>query len=197
MDVSTIPGLSETQKAHMGGNYTTTINLFQKNFNDDAQTAKYTMFNVFPTEVSPIQFDYSSQGQVQEFTVNFSYSYFTLETLKGKEGNFIDTLVGKFTDAAQNVVNGALSSLAGGINSFISDSAGDSLNKLNDWAKGLTTDIIPQQTQNTSRDLVSGGLDTSNFGASLEDAVEEQSGKALKEYNSIKTSVSNTIKGWF
>jgi len=44
--------------------------------NEALQT--YNLFGCFPTEVSAIDLSYDSQDQIEEFTVNISYQYFTV-----------------------------------------------------------------------------------------------------------------------
>lgn len=187
--------IKEWQRAHLKNGYTTTIMIFQKDFDDKAQTAKYILHNVFPTEVSPVQYSYEQQGQIQEFTVTFSYSYFTSEVMKGRSGNFIDTLVGKFKSGAANLVQGAMGAVAAGINNFIGDAVGDSLGKLNDWAKGLSTDIIPPKTSTTSKDLVSGGLGAKfQAGVSSMEQAAEDAGKSV---SSAMSSAKKMAAGAF
>lgn len=191
MDVSTLPGVGETQRMHnRKKNYTTTIILYQRNFDDDTDTAVYHMHNVFPIEVSPIQYGYDQQGQIQEFTVTFAYSYFTMSTMKGRAGNFIDTLVDKFKSGVSDLVNGAMSKVADGINGFVKDATGDTLNKLNDWANGLTKDFIPSGG-NTSKDLVSGGLPPQFMGPGVMDSIAASAGKSIDSITNAASSMFN------
>ena len=44
---------------------------------------QYTLVHCFPTNVSPIDLAYDSNDQIEEFTVEWQYSYFTAERSKG------------------------------------------------------------------------------------------------------------------
>lgn len=60
--------------------YNITCFLEQRDFDGDRPTAIYEIFNVFPTEVSAVSWDYSNIGAVQEFTVTFACSHFKLHS---------------------------------------------------------------------------------------------------------------------
>ena len=47
----------------------------------------YQLHHCFPTNVSPIELAYDSNDQIEEFTVEWQYSYFT--AAKGKGGSTI------------------------------------------------------------------------------------------------------------
>jgi len=191
MDVTTVADVSETQRIHSAGSYTTDIKLYQLNFDGDDTTAMYNMYNVYPIEISPVQYSYDAVGQVQEFTVTFAYSYYTLSALRGREGNFIDTLVGKFQDASKAIVDGALTNLAEGINGFVSDAIGDSLGKLNNWAGGLSSDVTPPKTDALMRDLTKGGVPTKYSPNSIfSEAAKSSSNSA----NGFGTAVEQALK---
>jgi hypothetical protein len=40
---------------------------------------QYTLLHCFPTNVSPIDLAYDSNDQIEEFTVEWQYSYFTAQ----------------------------------------------------------------------------------------------------------------------
>lgn len=44
----------------------------------------YRLFGCFPTEVSAIDLSYDTQDQIEEFTVNLSYQYFTVGPLEAQ-----------------------------------------------------------------------------------------------------------------
>lgn len=113
-----VKGLELTQKKH-AEKYGTDITLYQKNFDNDQDTALYKLYNVFPTEVSTVEYSSESLGQIQEFTVTFAYSHYNSAVIKGGAGNFIDDLIDKgmavvgdtiddLMNAAGEVVNSAL-----------------------------------------------------------------------------------------
>lgn len=191
--------LNDTRRLHAQRGYTTTIKLYQKDFEDTTSTAEYTLFNVYPTEVTPVQYSYDGTGQIQEFTVTFAYSYFTMGILKGGAGNFIDTLVGKFKDASKSLVDGVIGNLSNSINSFVKDAVGDTLNKLNDWASGLSTDIMSSFSDKAFGDLVEGGTGQTGMVNGIYNEVVLQAG-AVSNYLSSKLSavqgqVSGAVQG--
>lgn len=187
--------LKDTQVRHAQAGYTTTIKLYQRDFDDTTDTAEYTLFHVFPTEVSPIQYSYDSTGQVQEFTVTFAYSHFTMGILKGQAGNFIDTLVGKLKDSAKSLVNDAISGLSNSINSFVKDAVGDTMNKLNDWAKGLSTDMLPEMGNKLFGDLVNGGTGPAGNTGSIYKEVVAQAGAVNSYLSSKLSSIQGQVNG--
>jgi len=178
--------LDETRIKHGQSGYTTTIKLYQRDFDDTTNTAEYTLYHVYPTEVSPIQYSYDSTGQIQEFTVTFAYSHFSMGILKGTAGNFVDTLIGKFKDASKAMVNGMIGGLSNSINSFVKDAVGDTMNKLNDWAKGLSTDILPQMKDKMFGDLVNGGEGKASMNGGIYKEVVSQA-------SAVKGMLSNKL----
>jgi len=187
--------LNETRKQHAQRGYTTTIKLYQKDFEDTTETAEYTLFNVYPTEVTPIQYSYDSTGQIQEFTVTFAYSYFTMGIHKGGAGNFIDTLIGKFKDASKALVDGVIGGLSNSINSFVKDATGDTLNKLNDWAKGLSTDILPSMSDKSFGDMVEGGTGPTGMATGIYNEVVQQAGAVGNYLSSKLSAVQGQVSG--
>ncbi len=151
-------GLEMLQITHEEG-YVSSIDIYQKNFDDDYSTAKYSLYNVFPIEVSPIQTNYESVGQTQEFTVTFSYSHFKMEVLKGPKGNFIDEYVGKIQDAAKSYIDQTLNDLGDSINSFVADAIGNGSNEVSDDQAGLTKNTSNSSTTNINkaRESIHGG----------------------------------------
>ena len=187
--------LNDTRKLHAQRGYTTTIKLYQKDFDDNNSTAEYTLFNIYPTEVTPIQYSYDGTGQIQEFTVTFAYSYFTMNVMKGGAGNFIDTLVGKFKDASKSLVDGVIGGLSNSINSFVKDAVGDTLNKLNDWASGLSADILPGMTDKAFGDLVEGGTGQTGMVSGIYNEVVLQAGAVSNYLSSKLSAVQGQVSG--
>lgn len=110
-----VAGLTAQQQKNLAG-YTGAINLFQKNFNNDQDTAHYTLLNCFPIEVSAVEYSAESVGQVQEFTVTFAYTHYVMSVVKGKDGNFIDQFVDNAIAQATGIFNQgfeAIGNLAG------------------------------------------------------------------------------------
>ena len=94
-----------TQMAHATSGYTSTIKLYQTAFEGEDKTACYTLYNAFPVEVSELEYSAENVGQVQEFTVSFAYSHYTLEVEKGGAGNFVENLVSSAMGEVQGAVN--------------------------------------------------------------------------------------------
>jgi len=157
-DISTEPNLKDTQLKHFSRGYTTTINLHQRDFDDSTNTSEYNLYNVFPIEVSPVQASYEAVGTIQEFTVTFAYSYFQMKTVKGSAGNFIDILVGKYKDAGSSFIGEKTLALGKSINDMASDNTGDTLNKLNEWARGTKIELPFAATTDSIKSMVSGGV---------------------------------------
>lgn len=44
---------------------------------------QYTLHNAWPTNIGPIELDWASNDNVEEFSVNFSYDYFTNDKIEG------------------------------------------------------------------------------------------------------------------
>lgn len=126
-DTSEVANLQSTQKKHYNDgdlNYTTTAYVFQRNFDDDQNTAIYELYNIFPTSISSGTYSADAVGQVLEFTVTFSYSYYTMKVIKSSEtGTFIDSLI----DKGVNAVTGAAQDIIGATQDALADLASDAI----------------------------------------------------------------------
>jgi len=136
LNPSDTKSVRETQISHNAHGYTQTAYIYQRDFEDARDTAKYTLFNVYPTEISPVQVSYESRGELLEFTCTFTYSHYSMETIQGSQGNFIDQAVGKAFDAANGIIDGAVSKIQDAIGGFASDMFGNA-SKLGDLASGM------------------------------------------------------------
>lgn len=103
--------VNNAQMTNWLGGYTSLIRIAQLDFNGGQDTVIYNLYNCFPKSVSGINLDYSNQGPVLEFTVEFSYSHFDSFTTKSPLGNFIDEI--------KNKTLGAISSIAGEVKNTI------------------------------------------------------------------------------
>ena len=124
--------VTSTRSKHVStNNYTTEICLFQQNFNDTDQTAKYILHNVFPTEVGSVQLSSEGPGNLLEFTVTFSFSYFDLEIMKGSQGNFIssamENLKNSIAQAGQEIIGSINNEISNQVNSFLKASGVEEL----------------------------------------------------------------------
>lgn len=124
--------------------YTNMLTIVQLDFDASQSTAVYTLYNVFPKSITPVESDYSEVGKIQEYTVEFSYSHFDIQVIKGSEGTYIDGLKDKLLGAVEGVIQkgkdaaiDALSDVIGGakdaadssgVTGFF-ESAGDAVEK--------------------------------------------------------------------
>jgi hypothetical protein len=73
--------------SHVGNTRTPTTNAYfsvaqvqQLSVANDDVLKTYTFYNLFPTEVSDISVGYDQNDSIEEFSVNFSYAYWTSNT---------------------------------------------------------------------------------------------------------------------
>ena len=85
----------------------TSIHIYQLNYEMESEIAVYSMWNCFPTNISDIEVSYDSVNQVETFTVDFSFSHFTINELKSNSGNLTDILI-------QDGILGLVGSIASG-----------------------------------------------------------------------------------
>lgn len=63
------------------------ITVTQMGRDGNTRLKEYTLHNAWPTSVGPIELDWSSNDQIEEFSVNFSYDYFTNDKIEGMSVN--------------------------------------------------------------------------------------------------------------
>lgn len=95
---------AQNDNADLG--YTTTMTIYQMDFEARRNTVAYHMRYAFPKSVSMVEVDYSLVGTVLEFTVEFSYAYFDTENMTSEKGNFVDEMKDKAMKAAKGFVSG-------------------------------------------------------------------------------------------
>ena len=177
--------VASTKKKHSSlEDYTKDICIYQQNFEDTSQTARYILHNVFPIEVSAVQVSAEGPGQLLEFTVTFSFSYFDLDVVKGSAGNFIDGVFNRLQSAIQSgagtILDALNSRLNTEINNFMSASGLSNLQSTIDEA--LNGRFIEQSASEIA-DLIKGTNSSYSPGAWL--------GAALSAVSSvIKSSLS-------
>jgi hypothetical protein len=124
--------------AKKDSSYTREMKITQKNFNGDTDVVEYTLHNVFPKSVSAVDVDYSAVGTILEYTVEFSYSHFTVKLAPGSETesktiadgirenvtNQIDKVVEKTKDDLKNATSKYLFS-EGGFSKTVSNVVND------------------------------------------------------------------------
>ncbi len=72
-------------------NYKSEINVIQYGKNGQSPLREYTLIGAFPTVISPIDLDWNSTDQIENFTVTFEYDYWLptkqkeLNVYNGKE----------------------------------------------------------------------------------------------------------------
>ena len=99
---------AKKEREQNSSGYTSEIKIFQQNFNDTDSTAEYTLHNVFPTEMSPVQISAENPGNVLEFSVTFAYSHYTLDVLDSSKGSFIDKMIDKLKNGVTSMVSNAI-----------------------------------------------------------------------------------------
>lgn len=168
-DVREIPGLSDTQKAN-NTYYTSNIHLFQRNFDNTQITAQYYLHNVFPTEISAVEYSAESLGQVQEFTVTFAYSYYEMAVVKGDAGNFIDQFVDRAIQLGEDILEGGLAT----VGDLAADAIGGSAAKLKaalDIDVGSLLEKGLQTAKQTSEQIARGA---NSMRKTFEDSINEK-----------------------
>lgn len=119
----------------MGLNYTGTIHIDQLNFDLDAQTTKYSIYNVFPIAVTQVDTDYTAVGSILEFTVTFAYTHFETNAQK-KEKNIIDQIV----DLGKNKIEQEIDDLKEKVTSTLEGYLKEKITAL-DNAFGITEEL--------------------------------------------------------
>lgn len=160
MNDTEIPNLRDTKiDLHgAGAYYFSDIIIWQSDFEEKTQTAKYTLKHAFPTAISPIQTTYEGASLVQEFTVTFAFSHFIVENTKGSSDNFIDSSISAANDIAQATINSATSALTSATDTLVNDTIGAANGQLNSWMSGMSKDIISQSTTSVQDSLNKGGV---------------------------------------
>lgn len=105
------------------------VHLFQLNYELDKDTVAYSLFNAFPTSVSEIDVSSDTQSEVETFTVDFSYSHFSVNQISGvgltsddiaqQLKNAAQSIANTFVKQVKNVVGGAVDALIGKALDFI------------------------------------------------------------------------------
>ena len=111
------------QGHNFANGYSTTAQIIQLDFDGSQQTAVYELYNVFPKSIQMIDADYSAVGALQEFQVEFSYSYYISKSSKGALGGFVDGIKDDLMEVANGIVGSVKQQLtnvvADGINAIV------------------------------------------------------------------------------
>ena len=97
--------IDRAQASNEANGYTSMLTINQLDFHGNESTAEYRLYNVFPKSVSSIDIDYSTVGEILEFTVEFGYSYYDLLMQKNDDGTFADELKSKGIEKIQTGVS--------------------------------------------------------------------------------------------
>jgi hypothetical protein len=147
-----VNGLADAQRYNNDNRYTGSGKVVQKNFNNDQDTAVYTLYNMYPVATSAVEYSADAVGQVQEFTVTFAYSHYVMEVIKGDAGNFIDGLIDGTIDIATGFVDSALQDISNLASDALGSVAGSLLNNLNyDTGYKTATEISEQLSGSFSK----------------------------------------------
>lgn len=95
------------------GTYTSLIKIAQLDFTGGQETIVYTLYDCFPKSVSSVNVDYSNQGPILEFTVEFVYSYYDSVVTKTILGSLVDELKGKTLGVVSSIIGGAKNQISG------------------------------------------------------------------------------------
>lgn len=183
--------------------YGVDVFIHQFNFDGSNVTATCILHNVFPTEISSVQYDYESIGKVQEFTVTFAYSHYNTLLVDSSTGkNLVDKLVDSFKAGATGLASKLLSaakdkilgSLTGGLSGLMDSSLGKKLvskaeelsEELGDPNKMLDKIVLPGK-------LLSGGIGTalSGVGDMASSALSGVGGMASSALSGVSTAVGS------
>ena len=81
------------EMAKQSNQYTSELQIEQKDFHGEETTSVYILHNAFPKSVSSVDVDYSSTGSILEFTVEFSYSHYSVVSSSQVNTNQIESAV--------------------------------------------------------------------------------------------------------
>jgi hypothetical protein len=105
---------NKTQIDGKGSNYTSSIFLYQTDFDNAKSTAQYELKNAFPIAVSDVQFNSESAGTISEFTCTFAYSHYIFTSIPvDDDSNFIDNALAALGDLASAGVDSLISGATG------------------------------------------------------------------------------------
>lgn len=107
------------QQGRNSSRYTNTITIVQLDFDGTQTTAIYTLYNAFPKNITQVESDYSEVGKIQEYTVEFSYSHFDIQTVKGANGTFVDGVKARLLGAIEGVIQKGKDAAANAIGDLI------------------------------------------------------------------------------
>lgn len=97
------------------------IGVYQLDYELSKNLVVYILANVYPTNVGDVELSYDGINQVETFTVEFAYTHFEIQNLKGG-GLTASDISSLIKNTAQNILNG------------IFDAAGEFVsNKINDF----------------------------------------------------------------
>lgn len=183
------PEIKKTIAKHAMNGYSKDISLYQINFEESEQTAKYTIYNVFPTEVGAISLD-SETGELITFTVTFAYSHFDLDVLKGEAGNFVGGFMSQLKDASANMITNIAGMLSSELNSFLDKSGINGLAQtITNFPGKVMTSVTSAFTQSFSEALGLGMTGSSpKFSGSFNSAISNLA-TGINEVLSVGTSV--------
>lgn len=201
------PTSQETQAraVHNTTGYTKDIAIYQLDFQGTNQLARYTLYNVFPIEVQPVQVQMDSPGNVEELTVTFSYSHYQLETLKGSSGAFMDELVAKIQGELYGAGSSILGALGEEVSGFLSDvGLGSMLEGASDLKQTILDSINLEQSTEYIKELIHGYNPmyqiepfVSQGVSTLKGIVSDISDTAKSLFNSAKSEVQDAVQGVF
>lgn len=97
--------------------YDTNLIIRQLDFSGDSDKGKmeYTLHHCFPKSVSAVDVDYTAVGTILEFTVEFSYAYYTTTNNTDDAGTFIEEKRQDIVNEIEGLADTAGETIAGAI----------------------------------------------------------------------------------
>lgn len=132
----------------VGDGYTSTLRIAQMDFNGSDETIIYELYHCFPKSVSAIDVDYSSVGTISEFTVEFSYAYYTSKKAETSLLSIAEDLktssymaISNLTASAKQRVSSAFNNLTGRAISSLHSEFNSSKKAFSEAADNMSTKI--------------------------------------------------------
>lgn len=171
--------LEHNIQAHARSGYTKDISLYQINFEETEQTAKYTIYNVFPTEIGAITLD-SESPELETFTVTFAFSHFDLDTMKGSAGNFVGGFMSQLKGASASIINKITGTLSAEVDKFLNNSG---INAMSDAITDFPGKILKSASESFSE----------SFSEALQNGLTSDGTSFTSGFTSVISNISTGI----
>jgi len=133
------------KKDNKENGYTKDITLYQLDFDLVAHPIKYVMYDCFPTVVSPVSLNAESRGEMLEFSVTFSYSYFDSfvgnethnSSIKSQLSKLANDAIGSAVSKITAAADKAITSKVNNITSPVTQKINGTLNKISKFSSSM------------------------------------------------------------